>query len=362
MAEEQDDTEKTEDPTQKRLEEALKRGDVVKSQEVNTWFVIAGATLVLTTFSGGASHQVAVMMRGLIANSFQISTDGPALLVLFEKIGGELLVALAVPFLLLMQAAVAGNMIQHRLVWSFEALTPKLSKISPIAGLKRLFSKQALANFAKGIVKLVLIGTVLIAMMWPERGRLMALSRSDISAVMPVAMKLALKLMGAVVAMLAVVAAADYLFQYRQWFEKQKMSLRELKDEFKQTEGDPTIKGKMRQVRQSRMRKRMMANVPKAAVVITNPTHYAVALQYERGMEAPICVAKGVDTVALKIREVAGEHNIPIVENPPLARTLHASVEVDQAIPPEHYKAVAEVIGYVLRLRRRAVPRASGRL
>jgi flagellar biosynthetic protein FlhB len=355
MAEEQDDTEKTEDPTQKRLDDALKRGDVVKSQEVNTWFVIAGATLVLTTFSGDASHKVAAMMQGIIANSFQLPVDGPALLVLFEKIGFELLAALAVPFLLLMLAAIAGNMVQHRLVWSFEALTPKLSKISPLAGLKRLFSKQALANFAKGIVKLALVGTVLTALMWPERGRLMALSRSDMTAVLPLAMKLSLKLMGAVVAMMAVVAAADYLFQYRQWFEKQKMSLRELKEEFKQSEGDPAIKGKMRQVRQARMRKRMMAEVPKAAVVITNPTHYAVALQYERGMEAPICVAKGVDALALKIREVAREHDVPVVENPPLARTLHASVEVDQAIPPEHYKAVAEVIGYVLKLRR-AVP------
>ena len=319
--------------------------------------MIGGATLVLMSFSGGAAQSVTAMMRGLLANSYQIGADGPALTALFGKIGIELIAALAVPFLLLMLAAVAGNMIQHRLVWSFEALTPNLSKISPLAGLKRLFSKQALANFAKGIVKLVLVGSVLTALMWPERGRIMALSRSDMAAVLPLTMKLALKLMGAVVAMLAVVAAADYLFQYRQWFEKQKMSLRELKDEFKQTEGDPTIKGKMKQVRQSRMRKRMMANVPKAAVVITNPTHYSVALQYERGMDAPICVAKGVDAVALKIREVASEHNIPIVENPPLARTLHASVEVDQAIPPEHYKAVAEVIGYVLRLRR-AVPYA----
>jgi flagellar biosynthetic protein FlhB len=134
------------------------------------------------------------------------------------------------------------------------------------------------------------------------------------------------------------------------------MSLRELKEEFKQSEGDPTIKGKMKQVRHSRMRKRMIANVPKAAVIITNPTHYSIALQYERGMEAPICVAKGVDALALKIREVAGEHSIPVVENPPLARALHATIEVDQAIPPEHYKAVAEVIGYVMRLRR-SVPR-----
>jgi flagellar biosynthesis protein FlhB len=356
MAEEQDDTEKTEDPTQKRLDEALKRGDVAKSQEVNTWFVIAAATLVLTTFSGSAGHGVAVTMRGLIANSFALRTDGPALFALFEKIGLELLAVLAVPFLLLMLAAIAGNAIQHRLVWSFETMKPKLSKISPAAGLKRLFSAQALANFAKGLVKLVLIGAVLTALMWPERGRMMALSRSDIGAVVPLVTKLALKLMGAVVAMLAVVAAADYLFQYRQWYQKQKMSLRELKDEFKQSEGDPAVKGKMRQVRQARMRKRMMANVPKAAVVITNPTHYAVALQYERGMDAPVCVAKGLDALALKIREIAGAHDIPIVENPPLARTLHASVEVDQAIPPEHYKAVAEVIGYVLNLRR-AVPR-----
>ena len=127
----------------------------------------------------------------------------------------------------------------------------------------------------------------------------------------------------------------------------------ELKEEFKQTEGDPAIKAKIRQMRAERMRKRMMAAVPKASVIITNPTHYAVALKYERGMNAPVCVAKGVDAIALKIREVAGEHDIPIVENPPLARALHATVEIDQEIPPEHYKAVAEVIGYVMRLQRR---------
>jgi flagellar biosynthetic protein FlhB len=160
--------------------------------------------------------------------------------------------------------------------------------------------------------------------------------------------------MGAVVAMLAIVAAADYLFQYRQWYERQKMTLQELKEEMKESEGDPTIKGKLKQMRQARMRKRMMANVPKASVIITNPTHYAVALQYERGMAAPVCLAKGVDALALKIREIAGEHRIPIVENPPLARALHATVEIDQPIPPEHYKAVAEVIGYVLRLRKAA--------
>ncbi len=352
MAEDNGDTDKTEEPTQKRLEEALKRGDVVKSQEVNTWFVIAGAALVLMAFSGTMGKDLTTTMRGLIANSYDISVDGPALPRLFQKIGSEMIAAVAIPFLILLLAALGGNIIQHRLVWSFEALAPKLSKISPAAGAKRLFSKQALANLGKGLVKLVLVGSVLTALMWPERGRLEALTRSDPSFVMSLSLSLALKLLGSVVAMLAVVAAADYLFQYRQWYERQKMSLRELKEEFKQTEGDPAIKGRMKQVRQICMRRRMMAAVPKATVVITNPTHYAIALEYERGMDAPICVAKGVDSIALKIREVAGKHSVPIVENPPLARALHATVQIDQQIPPEHYKAVAEVIGYVMRLRR----------
>jgi flagellar biosynthesis protein FlhB len=348
---------KKEEPTQKRLEDTLKRGDVVKSQEVNTWFVIAGGALVLMAFSGGVGKDLTATMRGLIANAHDIGMNGPALPRLFQKIGTELIAAVALPFLVLTLAALAGNIVQHRLIWSFETLKPKLSKISPARGLKRIFSKQSLANLGKGLVKVVLVGGVLIALMWPERGRLEALTHSDLSVILPLSLSLTLTLLGAVVAMLAVVAAADYLFQYRQWHERQKMSLRELKEEFKQTEGDPAIKGKMKQVRQVRMRRRMIAAVPKAAVVITNPTHYAIALEYERGMDAPVCVAKGVDTMALKIREVAGKHSVPIVENPPLARALHATVEVDQQIPPEHYRAVAEVIGYVMRLRRMALVR-----
>ena len=351
MADEQDQSEKTEDPTQKRLEQALERGDVVKSQEVSTWFVIAGGALVMVGFSGHMAATLAATMRGLIANSFQIRTDAPALPGLFEKIGLEMLSAMTIPFVLLLLAAIAGNMVQHKLVWSFESLTPKLSKISLAAGFKRLFSMQAVANLLKGLVKMTLVGGVLIALMWPERMRLIALTRGDIGDVLQLTRAMTLRLLGAVVAIMAVVAAADYLFQYRRWYEKQKMSLREVKEEFKQSEGDPTIKGKLKQLRMARQRKRMMAQIPKAAVVITNPTHYAVALQYERGMPAPVCIAKGIDALALKIREVAAEHAVPVVENPPLARALHATVEIDQAIPPEHYKAVAEVIGFVMRLR-----------
>jgi flagellar biosynthetic protein FlhB len=198
----------------------------------------------------------------------------------------------------------------------------------------------------------VVIGAIMTALLWPQRDRLESLVTVDVAAILPITQSLSLDMLGAVVAVLALVAAADYLFQYRQWYERQKMSLHEIKQEFKQTDGDPMIKGKIRQLRQARMKKRMMAAVPQASVVITNPTHFAVALQYERGMNAPICVAKGVDALARKIREVAGEHNIPIVENPPLARALHATVEIDQEIPAEHYAAVAEVIGYVMKLNR----------
>jgi flagellar biosynthetic protein FlhB len=221
-----------------------------------------------------------------------------------------------------------------------------------MAGAKRLFGKQAAANFLKGLFKLIALGIVMVAVLYPERHRLDAMVRFDVAAIMTVTMTLTLKLMGAVVAMLAFVAIADFFFQYRTWYEKQKMSLQEVKEEYKQSEGDPHIKGKIRQLRQQMMRKRMMAAVPKASVIITNPTHFSVALSYERGMQAPICVAKGQDAIALKIREVAKAHDIPIVENVPLARALYATVEIDEEIPVEHYQAVAEIIGYVMGLKR----------
>ena len=348
----EDDTERTEDPTQKRLDDALEKGDVAKSQEVNTWFMIAGATLVFSTFSGSLGSGIFTPMRALIANSWMIRTDGPGLLALLQHIEYALIAAVGIPFLFLMIAAVAGNMIQHRLVWSAESLKPKLSKISPGAGFKRVFGKQAVANFLKGLFKLVALGTVMTLVLWPERHRLEAMVRFDPAALMGVTMGLTMHLLGAVVAMLAAVAVADYFFQYRQWYERQKMSLQEMKEEYKQSEGDPHIKGRIRQLRQQRMKKRMMAAVPKASVIITNPTHYSVALAYDRSMAAPVCVAKGADTIAFKIREVAKQHDIPIIENVPLARSLYATVDIDEEIPVEHYHAVAEIIGFVMRLKR----------
>ncbi|MCA6124101.1 flagellar biosynthesis protein FlhB [Bradyrhizobium sp. WSM 1704] len=348
-----DDTEdKTEDPTQKKLDEALEKGDVVKSQEVNTWFIIAGATLVLSTFSGSVGGGIMMPMRNLIANSWMIRTDGPGLMQLTQSIGYAVVAAVAVPFLMLALAAIAGNMIQHRLVWSGEQLKPKLSKISPGAGLKRLFGKQAVANFLKGLFKLVALGAVMVVVLWPERMRMEAFLRVDPAELLPAITSMTVHLMAAVVAILAAVAIGDYFFQYRTWYERHKMSLQEMKEEFKQSEGDPHVKGRIKQLRVQRAKKRMMAQVPKASVIITNPTHFSVALAYDRSMTAPVCVAKGADAIAFKIREIAKEHDIPIVENVALARALYATVEVDQEIPVEHYHAVAEIIGYVMRLRR----------
>lgn len=352
MAEDKDPESQTEDPTQKRLDDALERGDVAKSQEINTWFMMAAGTLVVSTFSGSVGSGLLAPMRGLLANSWMIKTDGKALLALMQQIEFAMLAAIGVPLLMLMLAAIAGNMLQHRLVWSAESLTPKFSKISPGAGFKRIFGKQAAANFLKGIGKLVLLGVVMTMILWPEHHRMEAMVRLDPAAMLGASTSMTIHLLGAVVAALAIVAIADYFFQYRSWFQRQKMSLQEIKEEFKQSEGDPHIKGKIRQLRQQRAKKRMMAAVPKASVIITNPTHYSVALSYERGMSAPICVAKGVDNLAFKIREIAREHDIPIVENVPLARALYATVEIDQEIPTEHYHAVAEVIGYVMRLKR----------
>src|ERR1700681_3526023 len=206
MSDENDSSDKTEDPTQKRLDDAHDRGDVAKSQEVNTWFIIAGATLVLSTFSGSIGSGILMPMRNLIANSWMIHADGPGLLQLTQSLEYVLIAVLGVPLLMLALAAIAGNMVQHRLVWSGESLKPKLSKISPAAGAKRIFGKQAAANFAKGVFKLVALGAVMTAILWPERHRLEAMMRFDAGAIFGVVTSLTLHLMGAVVALLAVIA------------------------------------------------------------------------------------------------------------------------------------------------------------
>ncbi|RMF07167.1 MAG: flagellar biosynthesis protein FlhB [Alphaproteobacteria bacterium] len=352
MAETPEEHEKTEDPSQKKLDDALKKGDVAKSQEVNSWFVMIAATLMIMMFSGDAASSLARQLKTFLDSAHDLPVDGEGLRALTWALGVGVLSALALPFLLMIIAGISGNLVQHRLLFSVEPIIPKLSKISPLSGFKRLFSKTSLVNFAKSMAKLIIVGSVITVIVWPNRDRLDALVAMDPASILSATQAMAGQVLIGVVAILAVVAALDFAWQKHTWWEKQKMTIKEVRDEYKQMEGDPQVRAKLRQVRIERGRKRMMANVPNASVVVTNPTHYSVALQYEPGMNAPVCVAKGVDAIALRIREIAKDHEIPLVENPPLARALYAGVEIDDEIPEEHYKAVAEVIGYVMRLRR----------
>ncbi|WP_349357529.1 flagellar biosynthesis protein FlhB [Stappia sp.] len=353
MSEQTDDAEKTEDPTQKKLDDALKKGDVAKSQEVSTWFAMLGTGLVVAMLAPSAADGLHDALRGYLVHAHDIPVDGPALGELWQDTGTRLAAILALPLLLLLAMALIGNMIQHNLVWSAERMKPKLNKISPLAGFKRLFSSESLVNFAKGLVKIAVVSGVMVAVLWPHRAEIDTMIFRETGVLLEETRELILQLIAAILAVMTVVAALDYLYQRNKWFEKQKMTQREVKEEYKQTEGDPLVKGKIRQLRMERSRKRMMAAVPEATVVVTNPTHYAVALKYEQGMQAPICVAKGTDQIALKIREIARDNEVPVIENPPLARALHALLDIDQEVPEEQYRAVAEVIGFVYRMRER---------
>ncbi len=353
MAEETEKSERSEDPTQKKLEEAHKRGDVAKSQEVNTWFVILASTVGMGLLAPHSASQLAQWFKGVLGQAGTMPVDSGALRELFVEAALAVGGALMLPLALIVAAGVASNLVQHRVVWSVEPITPKASKISPLRGFKRLFSSESLVNFAKGILKLVIVAALMVAIVWPEFDRLDTLVAVDVNSLLGVTRDMSMKLLIGVIALLTFVAGADFLYQRHRWYERQKMSVREVKEEFKQTEGDPAIKAKLREIRLQRSRKRMMARVPEASVVVTNPTHFAVALKYEAGMAAPICLAKGTEAIALRIRDIARENEIPIVENPPLARALYAEVELDRMIPEAHYRAVAEVIGFVMRQRRR---------
>ena len=348
-----DNGERTLEPTQKKLDQAVERGDVAKSQELNTWFMLGAATLAFYLFAPTSARDLTLEMRGFLSNAGRLSLDGPMLTAIAWKLAFAAVSAVGLPLLMLWIAAVAGNAVQHRLVWSLDPIMPALSKISPMAGFKRLFGPAAWVNLAKGLAKIIIVGAVLIYVMLPQQ-KIVALSQAaDVATMAVLAFDLIVKLLAATLVILAFVAGGDYLYQRRTWYERQRMSIQEMKEEFKQSEGNPEIKAKIKQMRRQKASRRMMANVPKASVVITNPTHYAVALRYEAGMGAPICVAKGLDDVAFRIRDMAAKHNIAIVENPPLARALHASVKVDAEIPGDHYKAVAEVISYVMKLKAR---------
>jgi flagellar biosynthesis protein FlhB len=351
MAEDNDDSQQTEQPTQKRLEQAREAGDVVKSTEVTAFVVLAGGTLAIAMFGRSLVVGIAGILTQFIQEPDQMAVDGAGLASLMRGVLLHVAIVLA-PFMgVMLTAAVAGHVLQSKPAFNLEKLLPNFSKLSFLSGFSRLFGLEGWITLVKGLIKLAIVGMAIWTQLWPERGILEGILTQSPQAVMADMTHLLFKVLIAALSALLVIAGLDYFFQYTRFMKRNRMSRHEIKEEFRQNEGDPIIKAKVRQIRQERARKRMMAAVPEATVVITNPTHFAVALKYESGKTAaPVCVAKGVDALALRIRAVAEEHEVPVIENPPLARALYATVELDEAIPAEHYKAVAQVIGYVMRL------------
>jgi len=351
MAEGEDKSEKTEEPTDRKLRQAREEGDVPKSQEVSGWFTLAAGLAVLAFLAPSMSSNLVSMLTVFISQPHELSVDPRGAIALAAATGAQLALVVGFAFVVLLLAAIFGNVVQTGLMFTPKKLSPKLDKLDPVKGLGRMFGPEGWVNFFKGVGKMAIVGVAITLVLWPRRNELAAMPALAPIGLMQEVYSAAIQLMIAALIAYAAIAALDFIFQRKQFMDRNKMSRKEIRDELKDTEGDPMIRAKLRQIRQERAQRRMMARVPDAAVVITNPTHYAVALEYEQGVTpAPICVAKGTDDVALRIRELAKEHNIPIVEDPPLARGLFATVDLEEVIPPEHFAAVAKVIGYVLSL------------
>lgn len=354
MAEGEDQSEKTEEPTQKRLDDARQKGQVPSSREVNHWIMFLAAAIFLLGLAPPMAKDITRSMATFLEQPHAIRITPLSLQDVLIDALSDVGMAVAPVAALFIVAAFAAGVIQNGFLFSAESIKPTPDKISPIAGVKRMFSLKSLAEFAKGILKLTIVGAIATAVVMPELSAIETISGIAAGALIDRQADVAAKLLLAVLAVMTVIAAADFLYQRWEHQKKLRMSRQDMKEEFKQTEGDPIVKQRLRQIRAERSRKRMIAEVPNADVVITNPTHFAVALKYDQmNMGAPTVLAKGVDKAALRIREVANENDVPIVENPPLARALYASVGLDEEIPEEHYRAVAEVINYVWKLKGR---------
>ena len=354
MAEETDDSQKTEDPTSKRLDEARSRGQVANSREVNNLLMLGVFSLSVLMFAKPAAIALWDATMPFIEQPDLVAADFDHLVQIGWKLLGMLLMAGAVPLVLAFLAALGAGYLQFGLIWSLDSIAPKLDKISPLSGLKRMFSARSLAEFVRGLLKIAVVGSVAMLLIVPEVAHLNKLIGMEMVQLLGETKALLAKLLIGVVSIVAIITAIDVVYQRIQHMREMRMSRQELKEEYKETEGDPLVKGRLRQLRMERTKRRMMAQVPKSDVVVTNPTHFAVALKYDQAsMAAPKVMAKGVDKAAQRIREIAKEHDIPIVENPPLARGLYAACDIDEEVTPEFYKAVAEVISYIFRLKRR---------
>ena len=349
-----DDSQKTEPPTARRLEEARKRGQVVYSKEVSNFVALFTATLIVAGSGPLIMADLMDVLKTFLSDAHTYHVDGAGLKDLARGLFTRVMGDLAFPFIALMTMGAASAVVQTGPLFTTEPIKPDLGKISIIRGLGRLFSMRSISELVKSVLKLIIVS---IAMYMAVRAYFDGVEHfinEELGQAMSDLRTLFIKMMIAALIIQFVIAVADYTYQRFDFMQKVRRSKQELKEEFRQTEGDPHVKARLRQLREQKARQRMMQAVPEADVIITNPTHYAVALKYDTAkMDAPQMVAKGVDAVAQRIRDVAKENDVPLVENPALARALYDSMDIEQTIPQDQYKAVAEVISYVFKLKGR---------
>lgn len=351
MSSEEDKETKTEEPTTKKLEEARNKGNVPFSREVTSFLMLFMLALTIVALSPMMLRNGAALLSPFILQPDLLAADkaGIGQALKHAAFGGFAVIAL--PLFGTMFMALAGSFVQNGIMISSESIKPKLEKLSPLKGLKKMFSMRSFVEFLKGILKLIIVAVVAFIAVYPDLHEVRRLPDSTTSAMLSLLAMLMTRIMAGVIIAMFFIAMLDLIYQRFNHKKNLRMSKQEIKDEYKQSEGDPHIKGKLRQLRQERARQRMMQAVPDSDVVITNPTHFAIALRYDRETSpAPILVAKGKDQIALRIKTVAEENNVPVVQNPPLARALFASTDLEEEIPLEHYEAVAKVISYVYEL------------
>lgn len=352
---------KTEEPTPKKLADARKKGDVAKSMDIPQLASLAGAFGVMAIGGGWFLRDMAMRLLPFVAHPDDIELSGQGAMQVVAQAG---LAAAPLTITVLAGAGFAGAvgyLTQTGFMFTGEKLKPTAKKISPLEGFKRIFGIEGLVQFLKSVLKIGVTGWVAWLVLKPRAADLSALASMEPAAILPLSADLTRALFFAVMTFLALTAGLDWFWQKQRFTARMRMSREELKEEYKQSDGDPHVKAKQKQIRAERSRRRMMQNVPNATVVIMNPTHYAVALRYEAGQTAaPECVAKGVDDLALRIRALAEDSGVAVIEDPPLARALYAAVDVDQQIPEAHFEAVAKIIGFVMSAaqRRADAPRA----
>lgn len=351
MAEHDDDQDRTEQPTEKKLREAREKGDVPRSRDLSGALVVLAGVIAVMDTAGSAMERVRKLFSLGLSYDHKALMNGDLPAHVFTQCFSEFFHILAPVALATILAAFAAPILIGGFNISGEALVPKFERLNPIEGFGRIFSMRGLVELAKSLVKILFIGGVLILVLRHWQGQLMVAGKGDGTAGMIGVMHMMAQSAVIFGGVLAFLGGLDALYQKFDHNKRLRMTRQEIKDEHKETDGDPHLKARIRQTQASMAKRRMMEKLPKADVVITNPEHFAVALQYQDGSDrAPVVVAKGLDELALQIRFVASGHKIPIVEAPPLARALYATTRLDREIPSQLYVAVAEILAYVYRL------------